>query len=289
MKIQAYYRPTTAALLYAALEEETAPVQWLAGATDVLVQARGNNRFADKAFFDLSAMEELKSIKEEEDFLVIGSGITFSRLAEDPLVKCHAPLLAQAAAQVGAVQLRNRATIGGNVANASPAGDSLGPLAVLDAVLCLDALGLKRKIPFLDFILSPGKTILGEKEFIRAFYIPKLSLSAHSKFYKVGRRNAMAISRLTISLVGTKDAADCVSDMRIAVGAVFPRPMRFLDVESIALGSRLSDSVISQIANAMAVKIPQIAGRRSSTVYKQPVCEMALNRLLGEMRSTHEI
>lgn len=288
MTAQSYHRPPTAAALYAAMEGETAPVLWLAGGTDVLVQARGSDAFAGRAVCDLSAMAELKAIREEGDSLLVGSGATFTALMTDPLVARHAPLLAQAAAQVGAVQLRNRATVGGNVANASPAGDSFGPLAALDATVLLDEMGRQRELPFTEFILAPGKTALGEREFIRAFRLPKLAPAARAVFYKVGRRNALAISRLTLSIIGMPDGAGGLGGLRIAVGAVFPRPMRFADVEALAEGRPLTDELIDEIADAMAEKIPEIAGRRASTVYKQPVCRMALARLLREMRDEHE-
>lgn len=284
MNIASYCRPADLQVLYDALAGERAPVLWLAGGTDVLVQGRGGSHFADRAAYDLTAVSALQKIEELPDALLIGSGVTHAQIAVSPLVKRHAAILGQASAQVGACQLRNRATIGGNIANASPAGDTLGPLAALDAEVILDRLGVCRRVPVTELITGPGKTVMRDREFIRAIRVPKLDARASSRFFKVGRRNALAISRLTISLAILWEQDGTVSDFRAAVGAAFPRPMRFSDLEAMARGQKLTDEQILRIAERLSGKIPEIAGRRSSTDYKQPVCRMACVRLLREMR-----
>lgn len=284
MQVSSYIRPKTEEELYAALSAETAPALFVAGATDVLVQSRQGEPFAGRAAFDLTALTALRDIREEKDAVWIGATVTHAEVAASPLVRAYAPVLAAAAAEIGAAQLRNRATIGGNVVNASPAGDTLGPLAALDATALLDRLGERREIPFLEFILGSGRTALMEKEFLRGIRIPKLPENTRWRFEKVGRRSAMSISRLTVSMVAEFSARDVLRELRVGIGAAFQRPMRFFELERAAAGVPLTDTKIEEIARAFSDTLPQIAGRRASTDYKQPVCRMICARMLREMR-----
>ena len=284
MNVVSYHRPQGLDALYTGLEAENAPILWMAGGTDVLVQARKPACFDDRAVFDLTALPSLQAIEEKEDALVIGSGAAHGQIADSPLVRRFAPPLAQACAQVGAQQLRNRATLGGNIANASPAGDTLAPLAALNASVELDRLGRCRRVPLTGLILAPGRTALEEREFIRALWIPKLPEGARSGFLKIGRRRALAISRLTLAAVLVLGAEEKIRELRLSVGAVFPRPMRFAELEEGARGLSAEDGCLEEIARALSEKIPEIAGRRTSTAYKQPVCRLACLRLLKELR-----
>ena len=140
MNFCSYHRPTSLTELYLLLERERNTPLFLSGGTDILVQDRANGKYVGRAVYDLTALPELKEIRRNDDTLLIGGEVTHSAVANSPLVCQLAGPLAAACGMVGAVQLRNRATLGGNIANASPAGDSLGPLAALDAVICTDYL-----------------------------------------------------------------------------------------------------------------------------------------------------
>lgn len=284
MQVKSYLRPSTEAEIYHALEWESAPVLFVAGATDILVQARNGEPFRDRAAIDLTALPTLREIREDEDCIRIGTTATHAEVAASPIVRAHAPVLSAAAAEIGAVQLRNRATIGGNIVNASPAGDTLSPLAVLNTSVLLDRLGEMRELPFLDVITGSGKTALREKEFLRAIIIPKLPNVYRWRFTKVGRRNAMSISRLTISILASFAGKRILNDLRVGIGAAFQKPMRFFELEQEVLGRPLTDETIEEVVSAFSETLPQIAGRRASTDYKQPVCRMILARLLREMR-----
>ena len=163
----------------------------------------------------------------------------------------------------------------------------MGPLTALDAEVVLDELGACRTMPVTELIAAPGKTILQEREFIRSIRLPKLEKGSQSRFFKVGRRSALAISRLTLSLLLTVNGDGTVKEMRAAIGAVFPRPVRFRKLEYTLVGKELTDERIEIFADQLAAKIPEIAGRRSSTDYKQPVCRMVCVRLLREMREAY--
>lgn len=288
MKFKHYNRFSSMDVMYAELKSENAPILWLAGATDVFVKGRSKNIFENHSVYDLSALTELKEINEDEEYLEIGSCVTYTQLMESGLVQSYAPILSDAASQIGAKQLRNRATIGGNIANASPAGDMLGPLTALGSFVGMDYLGERRWIQFTDLILSPGKTVLREKEFIFAIRILKLKGNTIYRFSKIGRRNALAISRLTLSIISEFIDDRNVKRLSIAVGAVFPRPVRFSDIEDIAAGKPLNDEIIESISKAVSNKILEIAGRRASTMYKQSVCYYECIRLLNEVRNEYE-
>lgn len=287
MNVASYKRPADEAELYRTLDAEALPVLFVAGATDVLVQARTGDGFAGRAAVDLTALPALREIREEGESLIVGATATFTQIAQSALVRAHAPLLAAAAEQIGAEQLRNRATIGGNVANASPAGDTLGPLAALGAAAVLDRLGERRELRFLDLIQGPGRTALADKEFIRAFRIPKMPSDTLWRFYKVGRRSAMSISRLTLSMVLELSGDEVVRKLSVGIGAAFQKPMRFAELEASAVGRTLDSAEIGRLAGAFSDTLPQIAGRRASTRYKQPVCRLAIARLLNEMRDEY--
>lgn len=283
MEFAAYYRPTTLEELYAALRNEPADALFLAGGTDVLVQNRAGGNCAGRAVFDLTALDALRQLHETADTITLGACVTHGQAAESALLRQYAPPLCAGCRQVGAVQLRNRATIGGNIANASPAGDTLGPLAALDASVAVDHLGERRCIPVTELIERPGQLRLGEREFIREIRIPKLPSGWQWRFRKVGRRQALAISRLTLTLLLKLEGGGVIASYRAAVGAVFPQPMRFPDWERQFLGQQLSGAVAQEMARTLADKIPEIAGVRPSTRYKQPVAQLLCSRLLQEM------
>lgn len=284
MNFSSYHRPDSLDALYERLEQESGRVLFLSGGTDVLVQDRESGRYAGRAVYDLTAIPALKTIRESGGDLYIGGEATHGDVADSTLVQRSAGPLACACSEVGAVQLRNRATISGNIANASPAGDSLGPLAALDAVICGDCLGRLRWIPITELIEKPGRLCLAEKEFIREIKIPKLREDSRWRFRKVGRRNALAISRLTLTVILRLTAEETITDYRAAVGAAFPRPMRFAEAERPFVGRKLTESTCREMAELLAGQIPRVAGVRASTRYKQPVTRLLCERLLREMR-----
>ena len=183
MNFCSYHRPTSLTELYLLLERERNTPLFLSGGTDILVQDRANGKYVGRAVYDLTALPELKEIRRNDDTLLIGGEVTHSAVANSPLVCQLAGPLAAACGMVGAVQLRNRATLGGNIANASPAGDSLGPLAALDAVICTDYLGSMRQIPITELIEAPGILRLDQREFIRRMHSGGFEKSAAERLW----------------------------------------------------------------------------------------------------------
>lgn len=280
MRFKGLFVPQTAAEAVEAFQKANGEVFYVNGGTDVMVVAREKDRFDGKLGIDLSNLSELKTIRDEGDSLVIGAGCTHSQIAASLLVRRYAGVLAAASSEVGSPQIRNRGTIGGNIANASPAADTLGPLALLNARLTLLGPQGTRELPLCEVITAPYRNALLPGELITAVRIDKLDCT--QKFFKLGRRRALAISRLTVSVAGRVENGK-IAELRVALGSAFPRPMRFPEITDVAVGQTPTPELLRHVAEATAAKLPEIAGIRASTLYKQPVSQKLLERLLGEV------
>ena len=283
MKYKAYYRPDTLSDAERLLAELNGPVLLLAGGTDVMVYAREDDRYAEHSVVDIYHLPELRGITEEGDTIRIGAGTTHTEIETSALIQSHANVLAMACRTVGSRQIRNRATIGGNICNASPAADSLGALAVLGAVLEVRRNGETVLIPLSEVIEKPYRTALSDRDLVLAVRIRKLPADEVTHFWKLGRRKALAISRMTIATILHRDENGVVDDFNITVGATFPRPMTFQDVNALLLGKKPDAASVKAVAKELSDKIPEIAGIRKSTTFKQPVCRNMTERILSEL------
>lgn len=255
----------------------------LAGGTDILVQARSDGRFRDFTVIDIYGIEELRQIVETDEYIEVGANATHEQIAQSILVKRYAPILAEASHSVGSLQIRNHSTIGGNLANASPAADTLPVLAILKAELLILKAGIEVKVPLLDIFETPYKTNLEDRDLILKLIIPKQASTVRYNFTKLGRRKALSISRMTLATLLELDEEGVVTKFDMTIGATFPKPMIFADVSAMLKGKRPNAELISDIARALSDKIPEIAGVRSSTMYKQPVARRLCERILQEL------
>jgi CO/xanthine dehydrogenase FAD-binding subunit len=247
------------------------PLTPIAGCTDVLVEANFGTLKA-RRFLDLWPLAELAKIGTEGDRLVIGARATWTQIIRSALVRRRVPILVEAARQIGNVQIQNRGTVGGNVANGSPAGDSLPVLAAADAVLVLRSAGGSRRVPFVGFQTGYRKSVLRPDELIVAIEIPPLPKTQW--FRKVGTRAAQAISKVVMA--GILDGAP-----RIAVGSVAERVVRLPATErALASGASLDDA-----RNAMLSEIGPIDDVRSTAEYRRRVCANLLARFWSDVGS----
>ena len=283
MQMASYVRVSTLAEALAAAQAAAGPVLYFAGGTDILVRQREDDCYAGSHVIDIYGVEELRGVADAGERLRIGALTTHAAIAADPLVKRHAEVLALASETVGSWQIRSHATIGGNIANASPAADTFAALAVLDAELEIDRLGKLRRERLRDVIAKPYRTTLSDRDVILRVLIRKLPEGTQCNFYKLGRRRALAISRMTIATVLRRDGAGVVQDFRMTMGATFPQPMMFPEINAMLVGKRPQEADVAAVAKALSAKIPEIAGIRPSTTYKQPVCEKLCARILHDM------
>ncbi|RGX54760.1 MULTISPECIES: FAD binding domain-containing protein [Anaerotruncus] len=289
IKIKGFLRAVTVtqALAYAA--QYPGETVYLAGGTDVMVQAREDDRFAQKYLVDITGIRELTGISQTADTLQIGALATHAAVHESSLVQKYAELLSQAALTVGSPQIRNRGTIGGNIANASPAADDLSALAALGAkvlVKCVD--GTEKLMTLTEVISRPYRNSLTNGELITSVIVPKYD-GYRAYFYKLGRRNSLSISRMTIAACLKTDAQNRVEDLKLAVGSVFPQPVVFEEINRTLVGKIPSEAELSAFAKQVSDKIPEIAGIRPTTKYKQPVCQKLCERVLRELLGGEKI
>jgi CO/xanthine dehydrogenase FAD-binding subunit len=188
----------------------------LAGGSDLLVELNFDRRRPDTVL-NLSEVGELRGWKRENGSLRLAAGITYSELLAQPLAS-ELPVLAEAARTVGSPQIRNLGTIGGNLANASPAGDSIPPLVVLGAEVELASARGVRRLPLEEFLVGAGRTALAPDELIVAVIVEPRSAS--QTFMKIGRRNAMAIALLSLALTADRDR----DELRASFGSASPVP-----------------------------------------------------------------
>ena len=209
----------------------------LAGSTDLVLLLRANPSFCDRVV-DISLIPAMHAITRHADQVTIGAAATFSEVMANPLVLSTAPLLAQACHQVGAVQIRNMGTVGGNVANAAACADSLPALVCLDALAHVRTPAGEQTWPVSELIVKPNRTLIPSGGLLVALSYPVPPGNSHSVFLKLGRRNAMAISRLTVAVLGCLDNSGLVSQVRIVTGSATPQISRIRPAEEMLVGQK---------------------------------------------------
>jgi len=227
---------------------------------------------------DISPVAALRGIAVAGGTVTVGALATHHELESDAELRRVASLLGQAAATVGSPQIRNRGTIGGNIANAAACADTLPPLVALGATLTLRSARGTREVAAADFVTKPYETVLRDDEIVTAFSFPALARDEVSAFVKLGRRNALSISRLSVAVIARRLADGALADVRIAAGSVAPTVRRFPDTEACLAGSRGEDAAVAAAAATLAATMIKETGRRWSTPYKEPVVQAMARR-----------
>jgi xanthine dehydrogenase small subunit len=244
------------------------PLVPLAGGTDLYVGLHFGT-LTSRRFLNLWGVPGLRGIRKRGDTLVIGALATYTDLIESSLVRRHLPILAEASRWVGSVQIQNRGTLGGNLANASPAGDTLPVLAAAEAVVVLRSADGERRVPFTGFYTGYRKTVMRPDELIVAVEVPRVP--GRQWFRKVGTRAAQAISKVVMAAVRAPRP-------RISVGSVAPTVVRaFRTEELLATGGTLAEAQA-----ALADEIQPIDDLRSTAVYRRRVAANLLEQFWRE-------
>ena len=252
----------------------------IAGGTD-LIPALRNEDVQPEFVLNLLEIESLRGIRETEDAVWIGPTTTFTEMVESEVIGRCFPLLGQSSAVVGGPQIRNRGTIGGNIANASPAADVLPAALVLDAELQIrsEASG-ERSVPLAEAIEEPYRIKFRPDEFLTGIVLRKLETGTRSDFEKLGRRNAMARARMNLSLVLRQDPDGRVTDLRIVPGAVMPVAKRMKKAEEMLLGKKPAEELMEKASNRLVEEMTAVTGQRWSTEYKVPVMRNIFRRMV---------
>ena len=275
--------PTRLEAAYALLAGgDGAPWRPLAGGTDLMVQMAGEIGEPPEHLLDIWGLDELRGIEVAADRLVIGALTTYTELRRSEPVAQHAPALAEASATIGAAQIQNRGTVGGNVVNASPAGDTLPVLLALDAELVLGSAAGERTVRADDFWPSYRTTARRDDELLLRIHIP-LVAARHTKFRKVGTRRAQAISKVVLALAWRSPAADAPwSDVRLALGSVAATTIRAAATEAVLEGSRPTRETADAAVAALTAELHPIDDVRSTADYRRLVAGRVLHRLLRD-------
>ena len=251
----------------------------LAGGTDLFVMLNAGV-LPGRRFLDLGGLRELRGVREQGDHLVLGALTTFSEIREHALVRRRYPALAAAAAEIGAWQIQNRGTLGGNIANASPAGDSLPVLLALEAVVHARSVRGTREVPFAALFRGYRDLALEPDELIAAVSLSPAPARAKQFFRKVGTRRAQSISKVVLAGLLRLGRDGRVDLARVAIGSVAPVTLRAGRAEHALLGARPSAVVAAAARAALLKDIAPIDDIRSDREYRLRVAGNLLEQFL---------
>ncbi len=240
----------------------------VAGGTDLLVKIK-QRVVEPKYLIDVSDLTELRYIEDRGEYIAIGSSTKLRDLELNATVRKYFRALYEALKSMGGVQIRNMGTLGGNLCNASPAADTAPPLMVFNAELVLQSLEGDRVVPINKFFLGPGKTVLCEDEILREIRIPYPGRSAGSSFIKVSRV-AADLAKVNVATY-VEVEGEVVEEVRIALGAVAPTPIRVLAAEELLKGKKLTPEVLREIAEEVRKAVKPITDVRSTAEYRRYV------------------
>ena len=283
MRILDYYQPSTLEEALVCLGRSSGSTKLLAGGTDLIIKIRERSVEAEY-IVDLVNVNELKGIVCDGDKLIIGSMVTFAELELNPLIREYTLILAEAAGTVGSPQIRNTATIGGNIANAAAAADSLPPLLALEARVRVQKAGGLREVPIEEILIGVNKTCLLPEEILTDIVIPIPQVNTEMAFVKLGRRKALAIARLNLGLAMNMAGDGKMVKVALALGAVGVSAYRVPQVEELLQGKYLIKDTISDACNLISRVVADKLGSRPTAPYKKSIAGAALHKALEDIK-----
>src|SRR3989441_2147922 len=264
---QTYFQPASLEGALELLEQYAGKARLVAGGTDVLVELQRGVK-PTTTLIDVTALPDLKYIREENGSLLLGALTTHNDVIASPACVQRALPLAQACWVVGAPQIRNRATVVGNLVTASPANDTITALMALGAELVLVRRGSERVVALDDFYPGFRRTALQPDELIREIRIPAMQTNQRGLFLRLGLRRAQAISVIDFAIVLTFDDA-VVTDARITLGSLAPTIVHARTVEAYLRGKRLDEAVCREAGQLAVNDASPIGDVRGSATYRQ--------------------
>jgi CO/xanthine dehydrogenase FAD-binding subunit len=251
----------------------------VAGGTDLYILMKTGMKHP-RVVVHIGKDPELRILGEEDSRIRIGATVTHTELAGNASTR-DIVCLSEAARSIGSRQIRNLATAGGNIANASPAGDLYPPLLVLNALVEIRGAGGRRDVRLEDFATGPGMTMLQPGEVITGVTFEKPTGKFFSGFAKIGLRNALAISVASAALIATAKDGE-LNDVRIGCGAVAPRAIRMKEVEALVAGERPTPELIRQAAEVASRECDPLTDIRATCDYRRHVTGVIVSRLLED-------
>lgn len=280
-----YLRPASVKAACELLAQHGESAKIIAGGTDLMVQIRDEDKkWANiKYVVDIGHLKEMKYIKEDGDYIRIGALSSHSDIVKSKILQEYAPFFCEASNTVGSPQIRNMGTIGGSIGNASPASDPVPPLIALDAEVRIMGIGGERTVSLKSIFANSYKTTLNIDEIITEISFKKLPSEARSVFLKLGRRKALAISRMNVGVVVVVDDRGIVTDIRIAPGCIFAVPDRVKIAEDVLLGKSPTKDLLIEAGRKVSEEMINRTGIRPSTEFKKPAIESLTTRALSQV------
>ncbi len=289
MKPIEYVAPTSLDELYAALKSDGTSAM-LAGGTDIIIQLREGRRETDQ-LIDVKHIAELMAFEIESDgTLAIGAAAPFADLYEDEGIKANFPGLVDAASLIGGIAIQGRASLGGNVCNASPAGDTLPALMVLGTELVLGSSSGTRSMPVEDFFLGVGRNALADGEILLQMRIPALAANANAFFLRFIPRNEMDIAVVNAAArIELNDAGDTITEARVAIGAVAPTPLMVPAAAEALIGNAPTEETFAAAGAASSAAATPISDMRGSAKQRTHLASVLTVRALrGALQRINE-
>ncbi len=259
----------------------------LCGGTDLAPQTESGVRRYEATLLNIRRVEGLGGIDATSGEIRIGATTTVSEIRRDATLAQVAPVLVEAAERFASEQIRNAASLGGNLCNASPAGDMIPPLLVLDASVELacwrDDAVQKRRVPLQEFFVGPGKTVKRPEELLTAVFFARPAADFAGRFRKSGPRPALEISTVSLAL-GARVPGGRLSGVRVAMGSVAPTPLRARHVEAALEGKPLNDATIAAAVEAAAQDAKPIDDVRASAWYRGHLVRVFVEEVLNDLR-----
>jgi len=283
---RSYFQPRTLPEALTLVAEHAGRARPVAGGTDLVVELSRGVR-PTESLIDLARVEGLRSIHERDGVVHIGALVTHNDIVASPLCRDKLRPLAQACWEVGAPQLRARATVAGNLVTASPANDTITPLVALDAEVVLASVRGERILRLEEFHLGVRRTALAPDELLREIRVPAMGADERGRFVKLGLRRAQAISVVHAALVVGFDD-DVARSARIALGSVAPTIVRALEAETLLVDRRLDAGTCREAARLAAASISPIDDVRGSAAYRRATVENLVAAALADLAGGDE-
>jgi aerobic carbon-monoxide dehydrogenase medium subunit len=276
-----YFEPKTLAEALALLAKYGDEAKVIAGGTDVLVDIKYKEE--PGCLINIKRISGMNHIQENGGSLRIGPLVTIREIETNSSVRQRLPVLWESCHQFASLQIRNTATIGGNICRASPSGETLAPLLVLEAKGKLAFSEGDKTEPFTTLFQGPGKTALGSKGLLTDIEVPYPPPASRSAYLKHAVRGAMDIAMVGVAVLVTPDAAkNTVQDVRIGLGAVAPTPIRATRTEALLRGQPLTAALLGEAAKTAASESRPIDDQRSSGEYRRWIVEALTRRGLEQ-------
>jgi CO/xanthine dehydrogenase FAD-binding subunit len=254
----------------------------IAGGTDIMV-VYSAGKLSPRRMVSIAGFSELRAIELTPHEVRIGSGTTYTTIRQHPVLSTEFPLLARSASLTGGIANQNRGTLGGNIANASPAGDSLPVLLAYDADLILLSTRGERRVPYRTFHTGYKTMQLAPDELIGSIVLQRSSQNLFHYSKKVGARNAQAISKVFLAAVGEVSNDQTLSTIRLAAGSVGPTPVRLLKTEEALQNQALTTDLINHAREILAAEIQPIDDIRSTAQYRVAVLRNLCAEFLSDL------